>query len=79
MYILQQSDLDLFNAIKYTHAIELQSVNVDVIPIPNGVTEGLSFTPDGTFSIDQTYFAPGSESFYSDLVAKGFFNNLQQK
>ena len=79
MYILQQSDFDVFNSIKQNHISELAKANIDVEPISCGTYNGMSFTPNGTYSVDITYFSPGSENFYNDLVGQGFFDNLQQK
>ncbi|NNM95176.1 MAG: hypothetical protein HKL88_06910 [Bacteroidia bacterium] len=81
-YLLQQSDMDVFGAIKARHP-ELEVNNVDVLPVANGTTNFSTspptFIPDGTYTLSDTDFASAAMGFYDDLTEQGFFNNLQKQ
>lgn len=81
-YILQPNDYNTFLGIKAAHA-ELAANNVDVIPVQNGVFDFSMnppvFTPDGTYSLSDSDFAPMAQNFKTDLANHNFFTNLQQK
>ena len=78
MYILQQSDFIEFNNTKQNFVQKLNDAGIEVVPVPNGINEGRIFTPDGTYNLDYSFFAPGSEDFLQALKDQGFFDNLQQ-
>lgn len=75
MYSLTQTDLDTFNNIKANHP-ELVASNIDVVPVANGVYSGKTFTPDGTYSLDESFFPPKAKDFLTDLQTENFFTNL---
>ena len=77
MYILTQSDLDTFNSLKSNYPDIGESVDVE--PVANGTYNGLQFTPDGTYNLDESFFAPEAQGFLNYLKSQNFFTNLKQQ